>query len=433
MSADPSYGQPVSPDPGSEISLASLLNILWRRRLIVIGLPLLGMIAGIVYGNVVTPLYEARAIVRPGITEFGTRGGGYREWKLKDLSRWYGQRLYRTGVARELGVDLWEVPRIRADFVMRGLQTTEGGNVLTLSVLDPDPDRARRILDASIDAFGAYVLSDSTSNSLVLSERGLMIQIEDKKREMAGIEDEAERLRLDLALALRDSASLDEHEANAERLVDKMKARAERIEADVATYDLRAQRLEKQLLELHAALERSQDDLLDGEQGASLDPSVKASAQMTETEAYRGLLGSYVHLEDRMQRMTTMRDSLRQQLAEEQLGIRHTQINQRLDFEMKRREAGRAIAELRLQLKSGVELQKNQVRLQIEEREAQIAALSPIERVGPITPSPRPVRPRKSRAVSILTFAGLLGGLGLAFVWEYVWNHRREIFSRTPA
>jgi hypothetical protein len=35
--------------------------------------------------------------------------------------------------------------------------------------------------------------------------------------------------------------------------------------------------------------------------------------------------------------------------------------------------------------------------------------------------------------VSILTFAGLLGGLGMAFVWEYVWDHRREIFARTPS
>lgn len=433
MSAGPSYGQPVSPEPGPEISLASLLNVLWRRRLIVIGLPLLGLIAGIVYGNVVTPLYEARAIVRPGITEFGTRGGGYREWKLKDLSRWYGSRLYRTGVADELGVELWEVPRINADFVMRGLQTTEGGNVLTLTVLDPDPGRARHILDASIDAFGAYVLADSTSNSLVLSERGLMIQIEDKKREMRLVEDEAAAIHLDLQIAIRDSLSLDEHEANAERLIDKIVARTERIEADLATYELRAGRLEAQIADIDVAVERAQVQLLDGAESESLDPSIKASAQMTETEAYRGLLSSQISLNDRLQGVTTAQDSLRLNLAEQQLEIRHLSINQRLDFEMKRRAAGRSIADLRLQLRSGIELQKNQIVLQIAEREAQIAALSPIERVGPITSSPRPVRPRKSRAVSILTFAGLLGGLGLAFVWDYVWDHRREIFSRTPA
>jgi hypothetical protein len=433
VSADPSYGQPGSPDSGGEISLSSLLNILWRRRLIVVGLPLMGFIAGIVYGNVVTPLYEARAIVRPGITEFGTRGGGYREWKLKDLSRWYGSRLYRTGVASELGVELWEVPRIRADFVMRGLQTTEGGNVLTLTVLDPDPERGKQVLDASIDAFGAYVLADSTSNSLVLSERGLLIQIEDKKREMVVVENEAAKIRVDLTNALRDSTSLDEHEANAERLVDKMVARTERIEADLATHELRAERLQNQIDDVSLALDNAKAKLFDENEGAQLDPSIKAAAQMTETEAYRGLLGSLVSLNDRLQEMTTAQDSLRLNLTQQELEIRHTRLNQRLDFELKRRDAGRVLSELRLQLSSGIELQKSQLELQIAEREAQIAALSPIERVGPITASPRPVRPRKSRAVSILTFAGLLGGLGLAFVWDYVWSHRREIFSRTPA
>ena len=96
-------------------------------------------------------------------------------------------------------------------------------------------------------------------------------------------------------------------------------------------------------------------------------------------------------------------------------------------------QMSRIIADLRLQLRSGLELQRNQLRLQIAEREAQISALSPIERVGPITSSPKPVRPRKSRAVGILTFAGLIGGIGLAFVWDYVWNHRREIFAKAPA
>lgn len=421
----------ASHDPGAEISLASLLNILWRRRLVVVGLPLLGLLAGVVYGMVVTPLYEARAIVRPGITAFGERGGGNREWKLQDLSRWYGQSLYRSEVARVLDIELWEVPRIRADFVMRGLQTTEGGNVLTLSILDPDPERGMRVLDASISGFAKYVLSDSTSNALVLSERGLMIQIEDKKREMQVVQEEAERLRLDLAMAQRDSVQLDRHEENARRLLEKMEARKTRIEADLATYEIRARRLEAEIENVGEAVERARQRMLEGSGDVELDSRVKASAQMTETEAYRGLLETVVALNDRMQEVTTTQDSLRLGYAELELEIRRTGTNQKLDFELKRREAGRALADLRLQLRSGIELQLTQLELQIAERQAQIAALSPIERVGPITASPKPVRPRKSRAMGILTFAGLIGGLGLAFVWEYVWVHRREIFARS--
>jgi hypothetical protein len=433
VSAGQPNGGPEFQDPGPEISLASLLNILWRRRVFVIGLPLLGFILGSVYGAVVTPLYEARAIVRPGITGFGTRGGGNREWKLKDLSRWYAQRLYRSEVASALDIELWEVPRIRADFVMKGLQTTEGGNVLTLSILDPDPSRAMEILDTSISAFSNYVLADSTSNALVLSERGLMIQIEDKQREMHVVRNEAERIRLDLEMAVRDSVQLDERERAKRKLVRKMEARSERITADLATYELRAERLRQQVAEVNEAVELARDALFDGAGGDQLEPTIKSSAQMTETEAYRGLLETAVVLHGRLLVVTTTQDSLRHGLIVQELEVQRMELNQAIEFDVSRREIGRSLAHFRLALESGIELQIDQLYLQIAERQAQIAALSPIERVGPITTSPKPVRPRKSRAVSILTFAGLLGGLGMAFVWEYVWDHRREIFARTPS
>ncbi len=433
MSAGQPYGGREFQDPGPDISLASLLNILWRQRIFVIGLPLIGFILGSVYGVVVTPLYEARAIVRPGITGFGTRGGGNREWKLKDLSRWYAQRLYRTEVANVMGIELWEVPQIRADFVMKGLQTTEGGNVLTLSILDPDPSRAMEILDTSISAFSNYVLADSTSNALVLSERGLMIQIEDKEREIRVVRNEAERLRLDLVMALRDSVQLGQREIAARKLIGKMKARSVRIEADLATYEHREERLRGQVAEVTEAVTLARAAFFDGAEGEPLDPSVKPWAQMTEAEAYRGLLGTAVDLHGRLLVVTTIQDSLRAGLTVQELEVERTEMTQGLDFDARRREVGRELANIRLALESGIDLQIDQFYLQIAERQAQIAALSPIERVGPTTSSPRPVRPRKSRAVTLLTFAGLLGGLGMAFVWEYVWNHRREIFARTPA
>jgi hypothetical protein len=371
--------------------------------------------------------------VRPGITAFGTRGGGAREWKLKDLSRWYGQRLYRVGVAAAMDIELWEVPKIRADFVMKGLQTTEGGNVLTLSILDPDPERAMQILDSSIDAFAEYVLTDSTSNALVLSERGLMIQIEDKRREMETIYEDAERLRLDLALTLRDSVEIDQHQRMAAKELEKLSTRQERMRADLATFELRFDRLERQAANVDSALIRARQALFDDRAGPALNPDFKPESQLTETEAYRGLLNTSIDLEERLQRLTTMQDSVRQLMAENELETERTKINQKLDFELKRREAGRELAGIRLHLRSSIDLQITQLQLQIDERMAQIAALSPIERVGPISVSPRPVRPRKSRAIGILTFAGLLAGLGVAFVWDYVWNHRREIFSNRPA
>ena len=196
---------------------------------------------------------------------------------------------------------------------------------------------------------------------------------------------------------------------------------------------MRAERLHVQVAEVNEAVDVARRALLDTAGGERLDPSMKASAQMTETEAYRGLLGTATDLHGRLLVVTTIQDSLRQSLVVQELEVQRTVLTQSIEFDVSRREIGRALADIRLALESGIELQIDQLSLQIAERQAQIAALSPIERVGPITSSPKPVRPRKSRAVSILTFVGLLGGLGMAFVWEYVWNHRREIFTRAPS
>jgi hypothetical protein len=226
---------------------------------------------------------------------------------------------------------------------------------------------------------------------------------------------------------------LDQREIAQRKLIGKMEARSERIEADLATYELRAERLHVQVAEVNEAVDLARKALLDTAGDERLDPSIRASAQMTETEAYRGLLVTAADLHGRLLIVTTVQDSLRQSLAVQELEVHQTVLTQSIDFDVNRREVGRALADIRLALDSGIELQIDQLDLQIAERQAQIAALSPIERVGPITSSPKPVRPRKSRAVSILTFVGLLGGLGMAFVWEYVWNHRREIFARTPS
>lgn len=432
MSAGQPWGEATPDGSGPEINLASMLNILWRRRIFVIGVPLLGMIAGLLYGFLVTPLYEAQAIIRPGITAFGTNGGGNREWKLKDLSRWYGDRLYRPNVARALGIEIWEVPRIKSDFVMRGLQTTEGGNVLSLSLLDPDPERAREILDTSISAFASFVLVDSTSNALVLSERGLEIQIADREREKVAVGNDLRRVNLDIEMAYRDSLQIDRRQAVIQAEIDKGKARRTRIEADIATHELRMERLHARLAEIDEAVADAHALLAEGARSDTMNSSVKASAQMTSTEAYRGLLDSQLDLSDRLQGTTKELDVLRQNLVEEELDLERKALDRDMGIEKQRRDAGRNLAELELQRDSGIALQLEQLELQIREREVQIAALSPIERVGPITASPKPVRPRKSRAIGILTFAGLLGGIALAFVWEYGWNHRREIFSDQP-
>ena len=102
------HNVPTSPagetPPGDDfLSLAQILNILWRRRVMIVLLTLLGLAAGIGYGIVVKPLYRATATVRPGITNFMANGNPERSWRIKDVVRWYRRSMYKTGVADTMG------------------------------------------------------------------------------------------------------------------------------------------------------------------------------------------------------------------------------------------------------------------------------------------------------------------------------------------
>jgi hypothetical protein len=65
---------------------------------------------------------------------------------------------------------------------------------------------------------------------------------------------------------------------------------------------------------------------------------------------------------------------------------------------------------------------------QIRAMAARLALISPVEKVGHITVSDQPVRPRRLRAMAILFLLGALGALVLAFTWDYLAGHKEEIF-----
>jgi uncharacterized protein involved in exopolysaccharide biosynthesis len=54
---------------------------------------------------------------------------------------------------------------------------------------------------------------------------------------------------------------------------------------------------------------------------------------------------------------------------------------------------------------------------------------SPLQRVGSVAVTEKPVRPRKARAAAILAFLGLCGGVALALAWEYLSNNRAVIMA----
>ena len=423
MSSEPDTS---SEEHEGEISLASVLNILWRRRWIVIALPALGLIAGIVYGQVVTPLYKATATIRPGITAFDRNGGGRREWRLKDLTRWFESGMYRPYTAELMGRDPSDVPLVRADFIQRGLQNIQGGNVITLSVLDASPENAVDGLQTSLAAFTEYAMADTLSNSIVLTRRGLEIQIDELRRYRSVLEARVDSLNADLAVARVESLQIDDEAArlafDITRLRDKRDVMAKRR----AALQQRLSRLEENREELARTRARVRERI---DVDASDAPSgVRPQAVITDAEVLRGLVTSTAELDRDAATVSSVIDSLEREIGSAEREAVFLETRNRTLIAFQRAEAGRLMQDLRMARDFQVPNAIRSVQLRIREKLGQLYALSPIEKIGRVQVSDDPVRPRKKRAITILTFLGLVGGIAGAYVFDYLWSHRRRIF-----
>lgn len=411
-----------------DITLASLLNILWRRRWIFVGCLLLSLIAGVIYGMVVTPLYRATATVRPGITAFSPQGGGTREWQLKDVERWFANRLYRDGVARELGVSRGEAPIINAEFVMRGLQNIQGGNVVTLSVLDPSPDRAARVLEAAMRAFDDYAMSDTLSNSIALTRRGLQIQIAERRRQQARVLARVDSLDTEIALAVAESVQIYTDLELAASEIAQIEAENARLAQSAEAFAARSSQLETRLAELADAREAAQKRLGGAGTSGNDTSGLRPGVVLTEAEVFRELVQTTADLQGRQFSAQSRADSVRLRIGANAEQIERIQASTERTVEAARINFARHLAGLRFHRSVAIPSAMRSLDVQIMEREAQLVALRPLERIGSVFTSARPVRPRKSRAVMILGFLGFIGGITLAYTFDYVWKQRAEIF-----
>ncbi len=428
---------PIRPDRGADdIDFARILNVVWRRKAVVLALTLAGLVAGIVYGLVTTPLYSGTATIRPGITAFGDEGAPVREWRLKDITRWYQRRLYAPGVNEALGrPESAYPPDIRAEFIARGTQSLQGGNVVTLSTLAVSPEEATAILDASVAAFNAYAERDTLSNGLTLTRSGLEIQI-------AGLEN---RLR-----------EIDAKQDLADIEIERARQELREIDIDQQRFDLRRQRLEAGTRFRDSGLSSLEGEIATMRDGldqvyASLDEMKQAagaapvdSLAVPATAVDRMLLSELLRDDsDRIDKLLEslqvrggyrqslmMADTLRYQRELTGLDLEDLLLNRDLELTRKRFAAEMTIRELEVQRDQSLELEREGLRQEIRSRRTQLAMLSPLEKIGPTTSTQGPVRPRRLRAAALLTLFGLLGSLVAVFVLDYLIENRRRIFTR---
>jgi len=423
---------------GSVVSLAGILNILWRRRLIIVAFTLFGLIAGLVYIKITKPLYRSVATVRPGITSFDDKGAPRRTWQIKDIVRWYRSGLYGKGLKQRMGLpeDAYR-PDIMAEFIPRGVGI-QGGDVITLTTLSTSQDQAVEILAASIETFNEYAEINSVGNSLSLARTNLQNEIENLGNDRENITIKKDLLDLPIARKRQELMGIDIDQQRLDLAVQEHLAK-QRLRDDKA--DILNAGVDSTLTglaQMSQLLERMREK--DSRQG-EIDSTLAA---IPETERLPFLWWELAQDKTAMAgRMLISSLEVMNNLYDDQLqaaNLQHLGEIESYQHEADFLQRSYDLAYRKAFLESEIEemeinrdrtLPQEQIDIEDEMRllQSRVEVLTPMESIGTIAVSDGPVRPRKQRAVGLLTLMGLLGSLALVFCWEYVSLNHREIFA----
>jgi hypothetical protein len=419
--------------------LASLLNILWRRRLLIVLLTLLGLGLGVVYVLVTQPLYRATATVRPGITGYDQNNNPQREWQLRDVVRWYRLGMYGEDLLKRLGLEPGSYrPDIQAEFIPRGVGI-QGGDVITLSTLSPDPGTARGILEHSIAVFNEYAEANSVGNSISLSRKRIGAEIEILSNDRDNIAIKRDLLDLQIARKQQELLGVDidqealdlrmrEYEVQSRQRLDT----AGQLQQGVAVADTGMSQMALYLERMREkeAHQVETDSLVSLMPDLERLPFLWWEMAQDKTAVAGRLLLSTLELENKLREDRLKTIELLSANELDDLRARRDLLRASFDLQTRRATIQSEIREMEINRDRTLDQELTDLASQVRLLSSRLDVLTPLESIGVIMVSDGPVRPRKQRALGLLTLAGLLGSLALAVTWEYLSRNRETILRR---
>lgn len=416
------------------LSLPGLLNILYRGRRLVLAATLAGLVAGVAYGIITRPLYLATAQVRPGIVSYSDMGAPLREWALKDIVRWFRTDLYWPDMRHLPGyVERKGPPIIVAEYIPVGPQYQQGGDVITLTNLDRDPLAAVGTLRHAIDSFNQQASMDSLGSTMHLTIGGARVRMAKIRNDIEHVTAAEERTRMDIAARHR---ALELVGADSRRL-DLQIARLEsgrtwREDAAVAI-GAEAEASRERLVRAQDLLERVMAaDSSAGGGGRTGDPETDVLLQVARREQagrVGELLATVDDLSARMTTATVTVDTLRDAITAIDLKIARLKLERDVDLAKRRGDIEQEIADLELKLSRDLPFERAQLEADWQGEKVLVDLLTPLEQIGRISVTDKPVRPRKLRAAAILTGLGLVSGMFLVLALEYFRRNRDQILA----
>jgi hypothetical protein len=172
-----------------------------------------------------------------------------------------------------------------------------------------------------------------------------------------------------------------------------------------------------------------------GTNAGSGDPVVEVLKQ-TASREQAGRVGELLMtvnaLSSSIYEGTVKADSLQARIKTNEQEILRLELVGELVLVKNESDINQRIIDLKIKLNKELPHDRSMLQTNLEAEMVKQDIISPLEQVGRISVSDKPVRPRKLRAAAILTILAFCGSLVLVFVIEYLRVNRKEITRTRP-
>jgi len=354
-----------------EIELIDYLNVIWKRKwIIIIGTVLCMIIAGAV-SFILKPIYEIDTIIQPGKFFVQNQAGDFEEFVVEDpqqIADKVRHKSYDALVAVELNKDAAELPELKAENIKDTLLTR-------LWIRNHDVELSKKILDSLI-----VLLKRDIDMKIDIEINNIETQIKSRERAI-----ESEKIS-----------------------INSKKIEKERIKKDIGTlrnkFKIIKKRKEEIMVEMKEVKERI--DNLEKNQGAMLKKENKSESETL------GLLLYSTEVQKNLQYY----NSLQEMFSNKEL----TEEDVNMDIE-KKKEAVKQLDNQIEDINNEIENVKNQI-ANLNERKGRIDYTKVIKEP---TSSLNPVSPKKKLNILVAGLLGLMIFTMLNFFLEYLEKKRK--------
>jgi hypothetical protein len=310
-----------------------------------------------------------------------------------------------------------------------------GGDVITLTNLSRQPQRAVAVLERAMVAFVNQAASDSLSGDITLTIRGIEIRMDQLANDLQMVTALEERAVLEIAQLERelDLVGYEEKKVQLEltTLASENAWRGRAVETTLEGAALSRQRLadaEKMLTVSLASEQTAGPKISAGDgRGDPVTQVLKQSATREQAGRVGDLLLTVNTLSESIFAGQVKADSLRSRITATEQEIKRLEIYRDIVLANDRQDIAQKIADKRIVLNRELLHDRQALENDLAAERIKLDMVTPLERVGSIAVTDKPVRPRKLRAAAILTILAFFFAVFLVLVREYFQVNRAVI------